>query len=127
MMNRRQLLLLAPALKLRSAVPNMTLCIHQTTSLAAGYRKSLEGYARAGIKNVEVIAPHLTAFVKTEGLPAARSLLSDLGLKAVSHGGLQHLWEPGPDRAQALEDLRHHLEVAAFLGIDRLMGPCTAT
>ena len=32
----------------------MTLCIHQTTSLAAGYRKSMEGYAKAGIKNVEV-------------------------------------------------------------------------
>jgi 2-keto-myo-inositol isomerase len=126
MLNRRQLLLLAPVLQLRSASPKMTLCIHQTTSLAAGYRKSLEGYARAGIKNVEVIGPHVDAFAKIEGLPAARSLLSDLGLTAVSHGGMQHLWEPGPDRAKVLEDLKHHLEASASLGIDRLMGPCTA-
>jgi 2-keto-myo-inositol isomerase len=130
-MNRRQLLVLAaPALcpvGLRSAPLKMTLCIHQTTSLAAGYRKSLEGYSRAGIKKVEIIGPHVDSFVKTDGLPAARRLLSDLGLTAVSHGGLQHLWEPGPDRAAALETLKHHLEVCTFLGIDRLMGPCTAT
>jgi 2-keto-myo-inositol isomerase len=130
MLNRREFLLLTPcitpALALSAATPKMTLCIHQTTSLAAGYRKSLEGYSRAGIKNVEVISPHVDAFVKTDGLPAAKRLLSDLGLTPVSHGGLIHLWEPGPDRPKALEDLKHHLEVAAFLGIDRLMGPCTA-
>ena len=107
MLNRRQLLAFtAPLLypEIASSAPSkMTLCIHQTTSLAAGYRKSLEGYARAGIKNVEIIGPHVDAFVKTDGLPAARQLLSDLGLTAVSHGGLQHLWEPGPDRAAALE------------------------
>jgi sugar phosphate isomerase/epimerase len=127
MLNRRQLLMLTPALALHAAPPKMTLCIHQTTSLAAGYRKSLEGYARAGIKKVEIIGPHVDAFVKSDGLPAARGLLADLGLTAVSHGGLQYLWEPGPERAKALADLRHHLEVCAFLGIDRLMGPCTAT
>jgi hypothetical protein len=32
----------------------MTLAMHQNTSNGAGYRKSLEGWARAGIKDVEI-------------------------------------------------------------------------
>jgi sugar phosphate isomerase/epimerase len=128
MLNRRRLMSLIPALQLQlsAASPQWTLCIHQTTSLAAGFRKSLEGYARAGIKNVEVIGPHVDAFVKTDGLPAAKRLLSDLGITAVSHGGARGFWEPGPERVKALEDLKHHAEVAAALGIDRMVGPCTA-
>jgi hypothetical protein len=54
MLNRRQLMPLIPALglQLRAASPQWTLCIHQTTSVAAGFRKSLEDHARAGIRNV---------------------------------------------------------------------------
>lgn len=123
-------MLAASALGIRAvsaATPKMSLCIHQTTSLAAGYRKSLEGYSRAGVTKVEVITPHLEAFIKSDGLPAAKRLLSDLGLTAVSYGGMQHLWEPGTDRPKVLSDLKRYLEWAAFLGIDRFMGPCTAT
>jgi len=105
----------------------MNLSIHQTTTLAAGYRKSLEGYSRAGIRYVEVIAPHVDAFVKTDGLPAAKRLISDLGMTAVSHGGRPGLWEPSPDHAKALENLKHDAEMASGLGIDRLMAPCIAT
>jgi 2-keto-myo-inositol isomerase len=104
----------------------MSLCLHQTTSAAAGYRKSLEGYARAGIKSVEVIPPHVEEFVKKEGLPAARRLLADLGLKAVSSGGVRGLWEPGPERAKALDDLKSLCETVASLGIDRIVCPCAA-
>jgi hypothetical protein len=32
----------------------MTLAMHQNTSNGAGYRKSLKGWARAGIKDVEI-------------------------------------------------------------------------
>ena len=103
----------------------MTLCIHQTTSAAAGYRKSLEGYSRAGIRLVEVIRPHLEAFIQSDGLPAAKRLLSDLGLTAVSHGGLAGLWAPRPERAAAVAELKRHAEIAAELGIDRIMAPCT--
>jgi 2-keto-myo-inositol isomerase len=128
MLNRRRLLASLPALQLRAASSPLTLCIHQTTSAAAGYRKSLEGYARAGIKNVEVIRAHLDAFAKTDGLPAARTLLSDLGLKAVCHGGSPGLWDPLPaGRNQVLEDLKHNAGIAAELGIDRMVGPCTVT
>jgi 2-keto-myo-inositol isomerase len=126
MLNRRRLLSLLPALQLRAAQPGLELCIHQTTSAAAGFRKSLEGYSRAGITRVEITGPQVDAFVKTDGLPAAKRLLSDLGLRAVCHGGLRGLWDPGPERAKALEDLKHHAEVAAALGIDRMTGPCTA-
>src|SRR3984957_5050488 len=103
MLNRRSLVLsaLVPAIRLRAAPGSMQLCMHQTTSTAAGYRKSLQGYARAGIKYVEVIFPHLEPFVKTEGMPAARRLLSDLGLTAVSGGGVRGLWEPQPQPCQS--------------------------
>jgi sugar phosphate isomerase/epimerase len=126
MLNRRRLLSLLPALQLGAAPPRLDLCIHQTTSAAAGFRKSLEGYSRAGITGVEITGPQVDAFVKTDGLPAAKRMLSDLGLRAVCHGGLRGLWDPGPERAKALEDLKHHAEVAATLGIDRMTGPCTA-
>jgi hypothetical protein len=62
----------------------MTLSMHQQTSAGAGYQKSLEGWARAGIKNVELTAASVDAFVKTDSLPAARRLLTDLGLTPVS-------------------------------------------
>jgi 2-keto-myo-inositol isomerase len=101
----------------------MALCLHQTTSLQAGYRKSLEGYAKAGIKLVEVIPQHVDEFARREGMPAARRLLSDLGLKAVSSGGVRGLAEPGPQRPAALDELKRRLEITAELGIDRLVCP----
>src|SRR5712664_2253737 len=97
MLSRRSVLVSSSvAMAARSGA--MALCLHQTTSAAAGYRRSLEGYAKAGIQYVEVIPPHLEEFVKKEGMPAARRLLSDLGLKAVSSGGVRGLAEPGPGR-----------------------------
>ncbi|MGD1074276.1 MAG: sugar phosphate isomerase/epimerase family protein [Bryobacteraceae bacterium] len=129
MLNRRHLLLsaLAPAIPLPAAPGSMQLCMHQTTSAAAGYRKSLEGYARAGIKYVEVVFPQLEPFVKTNGMPAARKLLSDLGLTAVSSGGVRGLWEPNPDRSQAIESMKRLGAMAAELGVDRLVCPSGAT
>jgi sugar phosphate isomerase/epimerase len=105
----------------------MVLSIHQTTSVAAGYRKSLEGYARAGIKYVELIPAHVTEFVRQESMPAARRLLTDLGLTAVSFGGIRGVWEPSAGRAKALEDLKPVAQMAADLGVDRIVCPCGAT
>jgi 2-keto-myo-inositol isomerase len=104
----------------------MQLCLHQTTSAAAGYRRSLEGYAKAGIKYVELIPPHFEEFIKQEGMPAAKRVLSDLGLKAVSSSGVRGLAEPGPNRAKALEDLKPRVALIAELGIDRMVCPCAA-
>jgi len=105
----------------------MPLCVHQTTSAAAGFRKSVEGYAKAGIRYVEVIPAHVHEFVRHEGMAAARQLLSDLGMTAVSSGGVRGLAEPGPDRPKALEQLHSTCEMAASLGVDRLVCPCSPT
>jgi len=102
----------------------MFLCMHQTTSVAAGFRGSLEGYARAGIRYVEVIPPLVEEFTKRESVAAARRLLSDLGLRAVSSGGVRGLAEPHAGRAQALEDLKRTAALIAELGIDRMVCPC---
>jgi 2-keto-myo-inositol isomerase len=131
MLNRRHLLLASlavpPALSLRAAPATMQLCMHQTTSAAAGYRKSLEGYARAGIRNVEVTYPLLEPFVKSDGMPAAKRLLSDLGLTVASSGGQRGLWEPGPNRARSVEDMKRFGAMAAELGADRMVCPSAAT
>jgi 2-keto-myo-inositol isomerase len=124
----RRTALLAPAASLAAAAtPGMTLCMHQTTSAAAGYRRSLEGYARAGIRLVEIIPPHLEEFLRTENIAAARRVLSDLGLKAVSASGVRGLAEPSPGRAKALEDLKPRAEMMAALGIDRMVCPCSTS
>jgi 2-keto-myo-inositol isomerase len=122
----RRTILLAPAAPLAGGGSGMTLCMHQTTSAAAGYRRSLEGYARAGIRYVEVIPPQIEEFLRTENIAAARRLLSDLGLKAVSSGGVRGLAEPSPARAKALDDLKAKAEMLAGLGVDRMVCPCAA-
>jgi 2-keto-myo-inositol isomerase len=123
MLSRRSALLSSSAaLAARSGA--MPLCLHQTTSAAAGYRRSLEGYAKAGIRYVEVIPQHVLEFVKQDGMPAAKRLLSDLGLKAVSSGGVRGLAEPGPARGKALEELKARVEIVAALGVDRMVCPC---
>jgi 2-keto-myo-inositol isomerase len=120
----RRTLLMAPAAPLAAAPGRLGLCIHQTTSAAAGYRRSLEGYARAGIRYVEVIPQHLEEFLRTETMATARRLLADLGLKAVSSGGVRGLAEPSAGRAKALDDLKAKAEMIAALGVDRMVCPC---
>ena len=126
-MSRRTAVLSSAAAVARGAGASrpgaMALCIHQTTSVAAGYRRSLEGYAKAGIQYVELIPAHIREFVQKEGMPAAKKLLSDLGIKPVSSSGVTGLAEPGPARAKALEDLKPVAEMAAALGVDRLVCP----
>src|SRR3954468_7032340 len=120
MMSRR-IAILSSAAAVTGRPGAMSLCLHQTTSLGAGYRRSLEGYAKAGIKFVEIIPPHFQEFIRQESLPTAKRLLSDLGLKAVSSGGVAGLAEPNPNRAQAIEQLKATVETVAALGIDRMV------
>jgi hypothetical protein len=54
-----------------AASGKMLLSIHQNTSRAAGYRGSLEGWARAGIQYVELNDRLLEAFLENDTLPAA--------------------------------------------------------
>jgi sugar phosphate isomerase/epimerase len=90
----------------------MTLSLHQYTSANAGFRKSLEGWARAGIKNVEITSVLLDEFLKTDTISAAGRLISDLGLTPVSAAcGIAGLWEPNPNRAASLESLKKRCEI----------------
>lgn len=121
----RRTAVLSSAAAMASRPAAMGLCIHQTTSLAAGYRRSLEGYAKAGIRYVEVIPAHVRDFVKQDGTAAAKRLLSDLGIKAASSGGVSGLAEPSPRRAAAIEQLKSTVEMIAALGVDRMVCPCS--
>jgi 2-keto-myo-inositol isomerase len=124
--SRRTLLVGSAALIATRAVSaagnaKMTLAIHQNTSAGAGYRKSLEGWSRAGIKYVELTSALLDEFLKTDSLAAARRVFTDLGLTPV-HGatGVTGLWEPNPNRAASLEDLKKRCEMFAALGLNHV-------
>ena len=111
-----------------AAAGRMTLALHQNTSSAAGYRKSLEGWARAGITHVEPTAALLDDFLKTDSLAAARRVLTDLGLTPVSGAsGVTGLWEPNPGHATALDLFRKRCEMFAALGLTRIYAPTSTT
>jgi 4-hydroxyphenylpyruvate dioxygenase len=110
-----------------AASGKMTLAIHQNTSARAGYRKSLEGWSRAGIKYVELTPGALDEFLKTDSLAAARAVLSDLGLTPVSCANGAGVWEPNPNRASALESFKKRCEMLAELGLTRTYATTTTT
>ena len=144
MMSRRTMLLV-PLASLAAAAPEtaalgdstapkpagnkkMSLALHQNTSAGSGYRKSLEGWARAGVKEVELTAQLLDEFLKTDSLAAARRVLTDLGLTPVSAAcGVQGIWEPNPNHAAGLEDLKRRCEMFSALGLTRLYAPTGTT
>jgi 2-keto-myo-inositol isomerase len=125
MLSRREILLTPAALLAARAVEaangKMTLALHQNTSARAGFRASLEGWARAGIKEVEITNGLLDAYLKTDTLDAARRLLTDNGLTPVSGAcGVGGLIEPNPKRAAALDDFKRRCEMFATLGLTRI-------
>jgi len=110
--------------KATAATGKMTLCMHQGTSRAAGYRKSLEGWAKAGIKNVELSDTMLDDFLKTDSLEAAGRVFKDLGLNAVSSQAvLPDVWIPGPARAASLETWKKRCDQFSTLGLPRIYCP----
>ncbi len=128
MLSRRMLLstplALIAARAVAAASGKMTLAIHQNTSSGAGYRKSLEGWSRAGIKHVEITVALLDDFLKTDSLAAAGRVLSDLGLTPVSGAcGVGGLWEPNPGHAASLEAFKKRCEMFATLGLTRIYSP----
>jgi 2-keto-myo-inositol isomerase len=104
-----------------AAQAKMTLCIHTNTSAAAGYRRALEGWAKAGIKNVELNATLIDEFLKTDTLDGARKILTDNGLTPV-HGAVsvEGLLEPNSDRARSIEALKRRLDMFASLGLKKV-------
>ena len=103
-----------------AASGKMTLALHQNTSAGAGYRKSLESWAQVGIKNVEITNGLLDDFLKTDTLNAAKRVITDNGLTAVSSAsGVAGLIEPNSNRAAAVSDLKRRCEQFAELGLSR--------
>src|SRR6201998_1234723 len=132
MLTRRTILVTPVALMatriISAASRKMTLAIHQNTSAGAGYRSSLEGWSRAGIKNVELTNTLLDDFLKTDSLPAARRVLTDLGLTAVQGAtGVTGLWEPNLNRAASLENLKKRCDMFAALGLSRIYASTATT
>ena len=132
MLSRREMLLTpATLLALRAAEAaggKMTLALHQNTSARAGFRASLEGWARAGIKQVEITNTLLDGFLKTDSLAAARRMLSDLGLTPVSAAcGVGGLLEPNPNRAASLDNFKKRCEMFAALGLPRTYSTTATT
>jgi 2-keto-myo-inositol isomerase len=126
-LSRREMFLAPVALAATSAVTTaavekkMTLAMHQNTSNGAGYRKSLEGWARAGIKDVEITNTLLDEFLKADSLTSARGVISDLGLNLVhASTGVTGLFEPNPDRVAALDDLKRRCEMYANMGLSNV-------
>jgi 2-keto-myo-inositol isomerase len=106
----------------------MSLALHQNTSSRAGFRPSLEGWARAGIKQVEITNTLVDAFLRTDTLDAARRLLGDLGLTPVSAAcGVGGLLEPNPNRAAALDNFKKRCEMFATLGLPRTYSTTATT
>jgi 2-keto-myo-inositol isomerase len=111
-----------------AAAAAMQLAMHQNTSRAAGFRRSLEGWARAGIRHVELTDVLLDEFLQGDTLPGARRLLDDLNLTPVSAAAvLPDVWIPGPGRAASLETWRRRCEQFAALGLDKLYCPSITT
>ena len=132
MPSRRTMLLAPLAAPLTHMLPavaasgKMSLSLHQNTSRAAGYQKSLEGWAKAGIKNVELTDNMLNDFLKTGSLADAKKILTDLGLTPVSSASvLQDLWIPGPAHAKSLETWKTRCEQFAALGLSKIYCPST--
>ena len=110
--------------KAEAAGGKMVLSIHQNTSRAAGYRKSLEGWAKAGIKHVELTDTALDEFLKTDTIAAAKRVVTDLGLTPVSSAAvLPDVWIPGPARAASLDTWKKRCEQFASIGLPKIYCP----
>jgi sugar phosphate isomerase/epimerase len=102
----------------------MTLSIHQNTSRGAGYRRSLEGWAKAGIRFVEITDVLLDEFLKTDTIAAAKRVITDLGLTPVSAAAvLPDIWIPGDARPASLETWKRRCEQFSTIGLEKIYCP----
>ena len=123
--------LTAPLAQIVSAqVPagKMVLSIHQNTSRNAGFRGSLEGWAKAGIKYVELADTALDQWLMGgETTATAKKLIGDLGLTPVSSAAvIGNLWLPVPERAAALETWKKRCQQFSEIGLQKIYCPSTA-
>ena len=106
----------------------MSLSLHQNTSRAAGFRKSLEGWAKAGIKNVELTDVLLDEFLKTDTLESARRVVSDLGLTVVSTAAvIPDFWLPSDARPAKLDTWKKRCAQFAPFGTGKVYCPAVTS
>jgi 2-keto-myo-inositol isomerase len=111
-----------------AAPGKMGLSIHMTTSQRAGYKKILEGWAKAGIKNVEITDRGLDDFLKTESIATAKSVITDNGLTMVSGAAvLQDFWNKNAGFPAQMETWKKRCEQFASLGSPRIYCPSTTS
>lgn len=122
-MNRREFLAAAATAPLATQAirPAPFVCMHQVSSSAFDYKAAMEGYAKAGIRAVEVVLAKAKEFADKESPAAARRLLDDLGITAASSSNHTGAVEPNPNRAKNLDDLKGKCELARLLGADRIV------
>jgi 4-hydroxyphenylpyruvate dioxygenase len=125
MLSRRSMMTTPLALLAIRAVAaaegKMVLAMHTNTSSAAGYRGALEGWAKAGIRNVEINAALLDEFLKMDTLAAARRVLTDNALTPVSGAvGVAALLEPDDNHAAAIDMFKRRCEMFATLGLKKV-------
>jgi 2-keto-myo-inositol isomerase len=109
----------------KAAPHKMRLSMHQFTSAGAGYRKSLEGWAKAGIRDVEPSGGLLDDYLKTDTLAGAKRVLTDNGLNIVSGAiGVTGLWEPNSNFSKNLDVFKRRCEQFAELGAPLVYSPC---
>ena len=117
---------LVDVIPVAAAPGKMVLSIHQTTSQRAGYRKILEGWAKAGIKYVEITDRALDDFLKTDSIAAAKSVITDNGLTMVSGASvLQDFWNKNAGFAAQMETWKKRCEQFASLGSTKIYCPST--
>ena len=133
MLTRRSLLaaplalLASPSVAQRAGSGGMQLCIHTNTSSGAGYRRALEGWAKAGIRYAELNATHVDEFLKSDTLPAAKRVLTDNGLTPVHAAvSVSGLLDSSPNDA-AVENLKKRLEMMASLGLKKVYTTTNST
>jgi 2-keto-myo-inositol isomerase len=130
-LNRREFMAMAAAPPLLQATQPgsgaMFVCMHEASSARFDFKTAMEGYSRAGIRAVEPDLTKVREFAQKESPAAARRLLDDLGVTAVSSSNQLQLPEPGNARTQALEDLKWKVELAKTIGADRLVTPSAGT
>jgi 2-keto-myo-inositol isomerase len=135
MLSRRTALLAPLAAPLAGLAPSVTaapgkmvLSIHQTTSVNAGYQKGLEGWAKAGIKYVEITDRVLDDFLKSNDLAAAKRVITDLGLTPVSGAAvLQDFWNKNPGFSAQMDTWKKRCEQFATIGTGKIYCPSTTS
>lgn len=107
----------------RLGTTSMFVCMHEASSARYDFKTAMEGYAKAGIRAVEPDLMKVREFAMKESPAAAKKLLDDLGLTAVSSSNQLGLMEPSEQRLANVEQLKWKVELAQAIGADRIVTP----